>query len=111
MAPHVGLNLGLKMCRLQRHLGAVWIIDRSLCRRRRSKVNRSLLPHKLTRVSAPSGLWAYLHPMPGMEIPTLVLGTVAAAGMGLVVTSQDSRRPADQLHRSSEVQIRTGRRR
>jgi len=35
-----------------------------------------------------AGLWAYLHPMPGMEIPTLVLGTVAAAGMGLVVTSQ-----------------------
>lgn len=35
-----------------------------------------------------AGLWAYLNPMPGMELPTLVLGTVAAAGMGLVVTSQ-----------------------
>eukprot|EP00439_Symbiodinium_sp_Y106_P072569 s3371_g13.t1 len=36
-----------------------------------------------------AGLWAYLHPMPGMEIPTLVLGTVAAAGMGLVVGGAD----------------------
>jgi len=36
-----------------------------------------------------AGLWAYLeHPMPGMELPTLLAGTVAAAGMGLVVTSQ-----------------------
>ncbi|CAJ1438054.1 unnamed protein product [Effrenium voratum] len=36
-----------------------------------------------------AGLWAYLaHPMPGMELYTLLAGTAAAAGMGLVVTSQ-----------------------
>ena len=37
-----------------------------------------------------AGLWAFLDPsvLPGMEIPTLLGGTVAAAGLGLVVTSQ-----------------------
>ena len=36
------------------------------------------------------GLWAFLDPsvLPGMEISTLLGGTVAAAGLGLVVTSQ-----------------------
>ncbi len=36
------------------------------------------------------GLWAFLDPsvLPGMEITTLLGGTVAAAGLGLVVTSQ-----------------------
>lgn len=36
-----------------------------------------------------AGLWAYLqHPMPGMEMETLLAGTAAAAALGFTVTSQ-----------------------
>lgn len=35
------------------------------------------------------GLWAFLeHPVPGMEMETLLAGTAAAGALGLVVTSQ-----------------------
>ncbi|CAE7502453.1 NNT [Symbiodinium natans] len=48
----------------------------------------NVLSGSLTAAFA-AGLWAYLqHPMPGMELSTLGFGTLAAAGMGLVVTSQ-----------------------